>query len=75
MLVDPFGRPVNNLRISLTQKWNLKCFYCHHEGEGCGSDPRKKNEMTPEEVAFLVRVAAKLGVRSVKLTGGEPLLY
>jgi len=75
MLVDPFGRPVNNLRISLTQKCNLKCFYCHHEGEGCGSDPRKKNEMTPEEVAFLVRVAAKLGVRSVKLTGGEPLLY
>lgn len=75
MLVDPFGRPVDNLRVSLTQKCNLNCFYCHHEGEGCGSDPRKKNEMAPEEVAFLVRVAAKLGVRSVKLTGGEPLLY
>lgn len=75
MLVDPFGRLVSNLRISLTQKCNLSCFYCHHEGEGCGSDPRSKSEMAPEEVAFLVRVAAKLGMRSVKLTGGEPLLY
>jgi len=75
MLIDPFGRPVNNLRISLTQKCNLNCFYCHHEGEGCGSDLRKKDEMAPEEVAFLVKVAMKLGVRSVKLTGGEPLLY
>ncbi|MBS7287855.1 MAG: GTP 3',8-cyclase MoaA, partial [Candidatus Freyarchaeota archaeon] len=45
------------------------------EGGGCSSDPCSKSEMAPEEVAFLVRIAAKLGVRSVKLTGGEPLLY
>ncbi|MEM4446201.1 MAG: GTP 3',8-cyclase MoaA [Nitrososphaerota archaeon] len=75
MLVDRFGRQVSNLRISLTQKCNLACFYCHHEGEGCSGGLREQDSMTPDEVAFIVGAAAELGVRSVKLTGGEPLLY
>lgn len=69
-LRDLFGRPVENLRISVTQRCNFKCFYCHHEGETYDS----KDEMLPEEIERIVRVAASLGVYEVKLTGGEPLI-
>lgn len=70
MLVDDFGRPVENLRISVTQECNFNCIYCHREGYpfNCGA------EMKPEEIERIVKIAASLGVYSVKLTGGEPLL-
>jgi cyclic pyranopterin phosphate synthase len=68
-LRDPYGRPVTSLRISLTQRCNFGCFFCHQEGE---HDPG--GEMTASEVETIVRVASGLGVRKVKLTGGEPLL-
>ncbi|MDI6897325.1 GTP 3',8-cyclase MoaA [Methanocella conradii] len=68
-LVDPYGRKVSSLRISLTQRCNLKCIYCHAEGERGFGD-----EITVDEVARLVRIASKYGVDRVKLTGGEPLL-
>ncbi len=68
-LTDTFGRPVNYLRISLTQRCNYSCFFCHREGESpTGS------EMTPVEIERLVRMATAHGVTRVKLTGGEPLL-
>ena len=70
MLRDPFGRPVENLRISITQKCNFGCFYCHREGEIYSLG----EEMRPEEIERIVRVAASLGILSIKLTGGEPLL-
>ena len=70
MIRDPYGRPVNNLRISVTQKCNLNCFYCHREGE----TEAPSTEMSPDEIATIVEVASRLGVRKVKLTGGEPLL-
>lgn len=70
LIHDKFGRPVLNLRVSVTQKCNLRCPFCHREGEDTGSGI----EMTPEEMARIVRVAASLGVTKVKLTGGEPLL-
>lgn len=69
LLKDPFDRPVSNIRISLTPRCNLSCIYCHREGE---VTPEK--EMTLEEIAEILRVAAKFGIRSVKFTGGEPLL-
>jgi cyclic pyranopterin phosphate synthase len=69
LLHDTFGRPVNNLRISLTQRCNFKCFFCHREGEKNASE-----ELSAEEIGRLVEVASSLGMRSVKLTGGEPLL-
>lgn len=69
LLHDAFGRPVNNLRISLTQRCNFKCFFCHREGE-----QNAHEELTAEEIGKLVEVASSLGIRSVKLTGGEPLL-
>ena len=68
VLYDRFGRPVTNLRISLTQRCNYRCFFCHREGQRFNSE----EEMTPEEIERLVRIASRLGIRKVKLTGGEP---
>jgi len=70
MLKDPYGRPLESIRISVTQRCNLSCFYCHREGE----DPSKRDEMTPEEIQKIVAVAASFGLGEVKITGGEPLI-
>lgn len=67
-LYDRFARPLTNLRISLTQECNFRCFFCHREGQRFLA----KNEMKPEEIERLVRIASCLGIRKVKLTGGEP---
>ncbi|MEM2319184.1 MAG: GTP 3',8-cyclase MoaA [Candidatus Bathyarchaeia archaeon] len=72
MLVDKYGRPLLNLRISLTKPCNLHCAYCHAEGEDKNAEAAA--EMTCEEIIRIVRVAASLGISNVKLTGGEPLL-
>jgi len=71
VLVDACGRPTLNLRVSLTQRCNLRCPYCHREGQTPGSGLR---EMTADEVVRIVSVAVGLGINRVKLTGGEPLL-
>ena len=68
-LRDPYNRPVSNLRVSLTPKCNLSCIYCHKEGE-----ESPKEQLSGEEIAEILRVAAKFEIRSVKFTGGEPLL-
>lgn len=68
-LADPLGRVVTDLRIALTRDCNLSCFFCHKEGASPGAA-----QMTPAEVERLVRIGARLGVRTIKLTGGEPLL-
>ncbi len=60
---------MNSLRVSITQRCNFDCFFCHQEGES-GPD----GEATPEEVEAIVSVAAELGIGKVKITGGEPLL-
>jgi cyclic pyranopterin phosphate synthase len=70
MLCDPFGRRISNIRISLTERCNLNCIYCHKEGH-VGALGR---EFSPSEVERLVRVASSLGINRVKLTGGEPTL-
>jgi cyclic pyranopterin phosphate synthase len=69
LLCDSFGRSLNSLRISITQKCNLECFFCHKEGE-TDSD----GEMTPKEIAEIVKIASGFGMKKIKLTGGEPLL-
>jgi cyclic pyranopterin phosphate synthase len=69
MLCDPFGRKLNSLRISVTQKCNLQCFFCHKEGE-----ITPKTEMTPEEIEKIAKTASEFGMKKIKLTGGEPLL-
>lgn len=69
MLVDRFGRRVKGLRISVTDRCNLNCFYCHREG--CRHGYR---EMTAKEIIKIVEIAKELGIEEVKLTGGEPTL-
>jgi GTP 3',8-cyclase len=76
MLVDSFGRPVTDIRISVTKRCNFACIYCHDEGLGPVARPRSPHaeEMTPLEVERIVRVAREFDIRSVKFTGGEPLV-
>ncbi|WP_440952736.1 GTP 3',8-cyclase MoaA [Methanococcoides sp. FTZ1] len=69
LLTDRFGRTVTSLRISLTNRCNLDCIYCHSEG-----DEGARDEMTVEMIAQIVNTAAKFGVKKVKFSGGEPLL-
>ena len=69
MLTDPSGRTVSNIRISLTQACNLNCIYCHAEGE-----KHPEQELSAEQIAEILRVAQSFGIRSVKFTGGEPLM-
>lgn len=66
---DPYGREVRSLRLSVTQRCDLACSHCHREGQS-----ESMVEMTPDEIEMLVRVAVSLGVRKIKITGGEPLL-
>src|SRR5213079_2779123 len=68
---DSFGRRHNNLRISVTDRCNLRCTYCMPE-EVVFLD--KGELLTFEEIAHFVRVAAPLGIDKVRLTGGEPLM-
>jgi GTP 3',8-cyclase len=77
VLVDAFGRPTTDLRISVTERCNFRCVYCHNEGQGAPVRPPRDphgDEMTPEHIERLVRVGASFGIRRVKLTGGEPLV-
>lgn len=69
LLKDPYGRTVTNLRISLTPRCNLRCIYCHAEGE-----VQPQTEMTLDEISEVMETGAKFGIKSVKFTGGEPML-
>jgi GTP 3',8-cyclase len=70
-LVDTFGRLHDNLRISVTDRCNIRCYYCMPETVQFGP---KEDILTFEEVARFTRIAARLGVRKVRITGGEPLV-
>ena len=71
-LPDRLGRPLRNLRLSVTDRCNLRCQYCMPEAEYAWLP--KANVLTYEEMLRLVRVFVRLGVDKVRLTGGEPLL-
>ncbi|MDO9537767.1 MAG: GTP 3',8-cyclase MoaA [Thermoplasmata archaeon] len=66
---DPFGRPVKSLRFSLTARCDMKCSYCHKEGQRAS-----EFEMTAPEIERIIEIAAMAGIVSIKFTGGEPLL-
>ncbi len=70
-LIDTFGRVHNNLRISVTDRCNLRCTYCMPE-EVVFLD--KKELLTLEEIARFVAIVSPLGIDKIRLTGGEPLL-
>ncbi len=71
-LRDNFGRLHDNLRVSVTDRCNIRCFYCMPERE-VEYVPRAEI-LTFEEIERFVRIAIGLGIREVRLTGGEPLL-
>ena len=71
-MIDKLGRDITYLRISLTDKCNLRCRYCMPEEGVCR---RSHSEMLNEdEVVTAVKVAASLGIHKIRLTGGEPLV-
>jgi GTP 3',8-cyclase len=71
-LIDSFGRVHDNLRISVTDRCNIRCFYCMPE-ENVKFEAREQ-VLSFEEIERFARIAAGLGVRKLRLTGGEPLL-
>ena len=71
-IVDTFGREHDYLRISLTERCNLRCFYCMPEE---GIPLREKSEfMSSEETLAIAKVFVGMGVKKIRLTGGEPLV-
>jgi len=70
-LIDTFSRIHNNLRISVTDRCNLRCTYCMPEDV---SFLDKKELLTFEEIARFVEIVAPLGIDKIRLTGGEPLM-
>ncbi len=71
-LVDGFGRVHDNLRISVTDRCNIRCFYCMPE-EGVEFMDRR-DILTYEEIERFVRAAIPLGINKIRITGGEPLV-
>ncbi len=71
-LVDPFHRVISYLRVSVTDRCNLRCVYCMPEN-GIDFQPREEI-LSYEEILSVVRAAASMGLRGVRLTGGEPLV-
>src|SRR6266404_4597230 len=71
-LIDTFGRLHDNLRISVTDRCNIRCFYCMPE-QNVQFGPREE-VLSFEEIERVVRIAVNLGVRKLRITGGEPLV-
>jgi molybdenum cofactor biosynthesis protein A len=71
-LLDNHNRPINYLRLAVTDRCNLRCFYCMPE-EGINYIPRKEL-LTFEEIERLVTLFGQLGISKIRLTGGEPFV-
>ncbi|WP_443648407.1 GTP 3',8-cyclase MoaA [Blautia faecicola] len=70
-MLDRYGRVINYLRISVTDRCNLRCCYCMPEG---AQDVGMKNILTFEEIWEIVRTGVSLGITHIRITGGEPLV-
>src|SRR6184192_3176974 len=70
-LIDTFGRSHNNLRISVTDRCNLRCTYCMEEDV---TFMERSQLLSFEEITRFVQIAVPLGIDKVRLTGGEPLM-
>lgn len=71
-LFDNHGRPINYLRLAVTDRCNLRCFYCMPE-EGIKYLP-KQVLLTYEEIERLINIVARMGITKIRLTGGEPFV-
>ena len=71
-MIDNYNRKINYLRVSVTDKCNLRCRYCMPEE---GVQKRNHEEMmTVEETFMAIKSAAELGINKIRITGGEPLV-
>lgn len=66
---DKYERPIISLRITITNRCNENCVYCHHDGM-----ISSKEEMTPDEIFKISKIAKKIGVKKIRLSGGDPLI-
>jgi GTP 3',8-cyclase len=71
-LIDPFGRRIEYIRLSVTDKCNLRCFYCMPKGFKDFEQP--EHWLTFDEIERVIKAFTELGVARVRLTGGEPLV-
>src|SRR5947209_18618559 len=71
-LTDSFGRIHDNLRVSVTDRCNIRCFYCMPETDVHFVDKREILDF--EEIERFVKIAVTLGIRKLRVTGGEPLV-
>lgn len=71
LIKDGYGRPVDRLRVSVTNRCNYRCIFCHFEGVQRVSS---REVFDADDYGFIAKVLKKLGVKYYKLTGGEPLL-
>ena len=69
---DQFGRKIEYIRVSVTDRCNLRCIYCMPQ-EGVPAVPHSEI-LTFDEIERFCRIAAELGISRIKLTGGEPLV-
>lgn len=68
---DKYNRNINYLRISVTNRCNLQCFYCASDGL---NNNKPCSILTPEEIESIATEASKIGINKIRLTGGEPLI-
>jgi cyclic pyranopterin phosphate synthase len=66
---DKYERPILSLRITITNRCNENCLYCHHDGM-----VTSKDEMTSDELYTICKIAKKIGVKKIRLSGGDPLI-
>lgn len=71
-LTDPFGRRIEYIRLSVTDKCNMRCFYCMPKGFKDFEQP--EHWLTFDEIERIIKAFSELGVSRVRLTGGEPLV-
>ena len=71
-LKDSFGREIRDLRLSLTDRCNFRCFYCLPHGEPPAAP--KSSMLSFEEIEYVAEIFVSLGIEKIRLTGGEPML-
>ena len=69
---DKFGREIDYLRVSVTDNCNLRCVYCMEEKDNIFL--KKENKLTDDEIYRIVKESASLGIKKIRITGGEPLV-
>jgi cyclic pyranopterin phosphate synthase len=72
MLRDSYDRVIKDLRVSVTDRCNFRCFYCDPDPAGCTSN--NSDLLTFEEIEFLCEIFVSLGIEKIRLTGGEPMV-